>query len=47
MTKYTVRINKRVKNVHVYKVLKKTTGNVNLLTKIFIRVFAPKKKEEI
>lgn len=44
--KYSVRINTRVKNAHVYKVIKKTSGNVNLLTKIFIRIFVGKKKEE-
>lgn len=45
--KYTIRINKRVKNIHIYKVVKRTTGNVNLLTKVFIRIFTGKKKEEI
>ncbi len=47
MAKYTVRVNKRIKNVNIYKVLKRSSGNTNLLTKIFIRIFAGKKKEEI
>ena len=44
--KYSVRINKSVRNVHVYRVLKKTSGNVNVLTKLFISVFSRGKKEE-
>jgi hypothetical protein len=47
MAKYMVRVNRRVKNVHIYKVLKKRTGNINILTKLFIRIFAPKRKEEV
>lgn len=43
---YKVRINKKVKNVHVYAVLKKTEGEPNLITKFFIRIFTGKKKEE-
>ena len=43
--KYSIRINTRVKNTHVYKILKRTTGNTNLITKIFIRIFAGKKEE--
>lgn len=43
---YAVRINKRVKNVRVFTVLKKTSGNVNIVTKLFIRIFAGKKKDK-
>ncbi len=45
--RYSVRINRRVKNVHIYSVVKRTSGNVNLMTKIFLRIFAPRKKEEL
>lgn len=44
--KYVVKVNKRVRNIHVYKIIKKTSGNVNIATKLFIRIFAGKKKEE-
>ena len=44
--KYTVRINKKIKYARVYRVMKKTSGNVNLLTRIFMRIFLGKKKEE-
>ena len=44
--KYAIRVNKRVRNFRVYKVLKKTIGNVNIVTKIFIRIFSGRKKEE-
>ncbi len=44
--KYAIRVNKRVRNFRVYKVLKKTSGNVNIVTKIFIRIFSGRKKEE-
>ncbi len=44
--RYSIRINKKVKNVKVFRVVKKTSGNVNLLTKFFIKIFAGKKKEE-
>lgn len=47
MTRYIVRVNRRVKNVRIYKVVKKLSGNTNLLTKVFLRIFAPRKKEEI
>ncbi len=44
--KYLIRINTRVRNVRIYSILKKTSGNVNFLTKLFMRVFAGVKKEE-
>ncbi len=44
--KYAIRVNKRVRNFRVYKVLKKTSGNVKIVTKIFIRIFSGRKKEE-
>ena len=44
--KYTVRINKKIKYARVYRVLKKTSGETNLLTKVFMRIFLGKKKEE-
>jgi hypothetical protein len=47
MAKYMVRVNRRVKNVHIYKVLKRSSGNINVVTKLFMRIFTPKKKEEV
>lgn len=44
--KYAVRINKRVRNVHVYRMMKKTRGNVNVFTKLFLRIFASKERQE-
>lgn len=44
--RYSVRINKRVRNVHVYKVIKKTSGNANIFTKLFLSIFAGKEKRE-
>jgi hypothetical protein len=43
--RYSVRINKRVRNTQVYKVIKKSAGNPNLVTKFFMKVFAGRKKE--
>ena len=40
--KYYARITKRVKDVHVYAVLKKVGENQNALTKAFTRIFNPK-----
>jgi hypothetical protein len=45
--RYNIRVNKRIRDVRVYKVLKKTEGNANLLTKLFIKVFAGRKKEGV
>ena len=45
---YRVKINKRAqKDIHIYKILKKTSGNINIVTKLFIRIFSGNKKEEI
>lgn len=44
--KYTLRINKRIKNVRVYRTLKKASQDINIVTKLFIRIFNPPKKEE-
>ena len=44
--KYSVRINKRVRNTQVYKVLKKSAGNPNLATRFFMKLLQGKKKEE-
>jgi len=44
--RYSVRINRRVRNTQVYKVLKKQSGSPNALTKLFISMFNRKKKEE-
>ena len=43
---YKVRINKRIKNIRVYAILKKTTGNVNAMTKLFMKIFERGKKEK-
>ena len=44
---YRVKVIRRAqKDIHIYKVLKKSSGNANLLTKLFIRVFAGTKKEK-
>ncbi len=43
---YKVRINRRLRNVQVYATLKKTSGNINFLTKLVMRIFVRKKKEE-
>ncbi len=48
---YKVKVVRRAqKDIHIYKIIKKTSGNTNILTKLFIRVFAgtgqKKEKEE-
>ena len=40
--KYSARITKKVRDVHVYAILKKFGENQNALTKIFTRIFNPK-----
>jgi hypothetical protein len=43
---YRIKIVKRAqKDIHIYKVLKRKSGNTNVLTKLFIRVFSGNKKE--
>ncbi len=47
MTEFRVKIIKRTqKDIHIYKILKKSTGNTNALTKLFIRIFSGNKKEK-
>ncbi len=43
--KYAVRINKRVKYLRTYTILKRIGDNENLLTKMFIKIFSRKKQE--
>ena len=40
--KYYARITKRVKDVHVYAILKKVGESENALSKAFTRIFNPK-----
>ena len=42
---YRIRINERVRNVKVVHIIKRLSGNPNILTRLFIRIFAGKKKE--
>jgi hypothetical protein len=44
--KYAVRINRKVRNRQVYKILKKSSGSPNLMTKLFMKIFVRNKKEE-
>lgn len=44
--RYSIRINRRVRNTRVYTVVKRIEGNPNILTKFFIRVFSGRKREE-
>ncbi len=41
---YNARINKRIKYIRIYTVLKHVRGEQNMLTKLFARVFAGKNK---
>ena len=45
--RYSIRINKRTKNIRVYMIVKRMQGNPNVLTKLFMKIFAGRKKEEI
>ena len=40
--KYSARVTKRVRDVHVYSVLKKVGESQNALTKMFVKIFNPK-----
>lgn len=42
--KYNVRINKKVKYMKVYTLLKKIGNNENFLTKLFIKIFTKNKQ---
>ncbi|MGC8572132.1 MAG: hypothetical protein ACP5RI_00315 [Candidatus Micrarchaeia archaeon] len=42
---YRVIINKKVRNIKVVHILKRLEGNMNLLTRLFVKIFAGKKKE--
>ncbi len=44
---YNIRVNRRIRNVKVYRVVKKLEKGPNPLTKLFIKLFAGRKKEEI
>ena len=44
--KYAVRINKRVRYLRAYTVVKRVGENQNLFTKLLIKVFNRKKNEE-
>ncbi|MCL5430056.1 MAG: hypothetical protein M1504_01095 [Candidatus Marsarchaeota archaeon] len=44
--RYSVRINKKIRNVRVYTIVKKVTGNSSVLTKIFLKVFSKKGANE-
>lgn len=44
--RYSIRINKRTRNIRVYTVVKRIGSNPNVLTKLFMKIFAGKKKEE-
>ncbi|MCW6159722.1 MAG: hypothetical protein LVQ95_01375 [Candidatus Micrarchaeales archaeon] len=44
--RYSIRINKKMRNIRVYAIVKKVQGNPNILTKLFMRIFAGRKKEE-
>ena len=40
--KYSARITKRVRDVHVYAILKRVGEGQNALTKMFTKIFNPK-----
>ncbi|MCL4379168.1 MAG: hypothetical protein M1160_02815 [Candidatus Marsarchaeota archaeon] len=42
--KYVIRINKRVRYLRTYTILKRVGEHENLLTKVFERIFNRKKK---
>ena len=43
---YRVRLSKKVRNIKVYDLLKKSGQAQNVITRLFMRVFAKKKPEE-
>lgn len=44
--KYAVRINKRIRYLRTYTIMKRFGEPNNLLTKVFIKIFSRKKKGE-
>jgi hypothetical protein len=44
--KYAIKINKHVKYLQTYTILKKIGAQDNFLTKLFIKVFNKKQKDE-
>ena len=44
--KYYIKINKKIRNVRVYAILKKVGGNQNFLTDIFLKIFNRPKSSE-
>jgi hypothetical protein len=43
---YQVRLNKRIKNVRVYKIIKKIGRRDNVITKLFLKAFNQGNKSE-
>ncbi len=43
---YRVRLNRKVRNIRVYTLLKKSGAKQNAITKLFMQIFAGKKSEE-
>ena len=44
--RYKIRINKRVRSIKSYVIVKKIEGNPNIVTKLFMKLFSGTKKEE-
>lgn len=44
---YKVRVNKRIRNIKVYNVLKRKGEKPNFLTTLFMKLFLGNKKEEV
>ncbi|MGI0134225.1 MAG: hypothetical protein ACREBW_04625 [Candidatus Micrarchaeaceae archaeon] len=44
--KYAVRINKRIKNVRVYAVMKRVGSHENFMTRLFTSAFSRHQKEQ-
>jgi hypothetical protein len=42
-TRYVMRINKRLRYIRVYNIVKKVSNKQNPLTKVFMKVFGGKK----
>ena len=43
---YRVRLNKKVRNIRVYHLLKKSGQGQNVITRLFMRIFVKKKGDE-
>jgi hypothetical protein len=44
--KYVIRINKRIKYLKTYKILKKAGPSDNFLTRVFVRLFNKKEPKD-